>query len=120
MQEDLSLYEHKQSNNTDLLHKLDKSYSHLNKGISKLNYYFSSELGEVSSSCSSSESTTSKQLESEKKHNIESNFDKTDNKKLKNNINMSSLFFFYSLGPSFVFIFIVFFFTNVESLLQNN
>lgn len=76
----LSLNEESDSNHLEF--KIEKVSSDLNKEIDRLNSYFSGETEQASSSNTTEESTTSKQLE--KKHKqLESNLDNTENKKTK-------------------------------------
>lgn len=79
LENDLTLNE--ELDNTDLFFNVEKVSSDLNKEINRLNSYFPSETGQASSSNTTEESTTSK--EPAKKHILESDLNKPDNKKNK-------------------------------------
>lgn len=79
LENDLRLDE--ELDNTDLFFNVEKVSSDLNKEIDRLNSYFPSETGQASSSNTTEESTTSK--EPDKKHMLESDLNKPDNKKNK-------------------------------------
>ena len=83
MQQEFTLK--KKTDSSDLIEKVDKVSSNLNKELEKLNSFFSSETEQASSSkTTEQQSSSSKEKdESHKKHKLESSLENTDNKKTK-------------------------------------